>query len=70
LTFNIFCDTIISMKGPGRPKKPKKERQSSFIAVRVQPHERKALEEQARQAGISLSALLRKKILDGLKPDG
>jgi uncharacterized protein (DUF1778 family) len=46
----------------GRPKMKAQERQSHLIALRVTPAERKALEQAARKAGISVSDYIRLKL--------
>jgi predicted HicB family RNase H-like nuclease len=46
----------------GRPKLPARERQSEQVAVRMTTAERKALEQAAKKAGISLSNYLRQRI--------
>jgi len=51
------------MAKAGRPKIAAKKRKKSILSIRVQPHERKALEAKARRAGKSLSAWIRDKLL-------
>ena len=42
----------------GRPPKPKAEKQSARIAVNVTPAEYRSIEQDAKAAGLSLSAYL------------
>ncbi len=57
------------MAKAGRPKLSAKRRKKSIISMRVQPHERKALERAAAASGQKLSAWIRKIVLDALKTD-
>jgi hypothetical protein len=44
--------------GPGRPPKPRKEKQSCTVAVRITPPEHKLLKADAVSAGKSRAAVL------------
>jgi len=44
----------------GRPKKPKSERQSHLIALRLTPAEHKELERLADKSGFSVSGYVRR----------
>jgi uncharacterized protein (DUF1778 family) len=48
------------MARTGRPKKPKSERQSHLIALRLTPAERKKLEKMAEKSGQSVSDYVRR----------
>lgn len=47
----------------GRPQKAKKKRRASKAEVRLTPEEKAAFERQAEAVGLSVSALIRKRVL-------
>jgi hypothetical protein len=44
----------------GRPKKPKSERQSHLVALRLTPAEHKKLEQLSNKSGLSVSDYVRR----------
>jgi hypothetical protein len=65
-----FCSHIneypggMAKKRTGRPPKPKSERRSRTVRLRVSGAEYRELAEKAKQAGLSVSEFLRQQVKD------
>lgn len=50
-------------RGKGRPTKPKKERRTNILRIRLKPIERETLEEASKNSGLDVSAWSRDRLL-------
>ena len=57
------CNVAKKKSQGGRPFLPKGQQQSSLLAVRLKPSERKAIERAAKKSGLTLSAWAREVLL-------